>query len=229
MYTCNPAHWNLTVAATSLNSLPPSFLECTTCECLLFGEVLRACSLSSLSFCLDSVFLSCSSLWFLLCRWLLTLRMCWWPVFRFWRWGVIIDTIIIKQLLFVRLPSTQLGGSTQERACVSITLFEQCPVQWWKEVPVWWSLWEDVFTPRWEGLLRISSGGGDETATFNNYFKLITDVDPCNTSTRKAKTRQFAWPQARSNSRAKMLTYGAIKIWSEIPLKIKNKPCLKFP
>jgi len=40
-------------------------------------------------------------------------------------------------------------------------------------------------------------------ATLNNYFKLITDVQPYNT--RQIKTRQFALPKARSNSGAKMI------------------------
>jgi len=35
-------------------------------------------------------------------------------------------------------------------------------------------------------------------ATFNNYFKLMTDVHPYNT--RQVKTRPFASPKARSNS-----------------------------
>jgi len=37
-------------------------------------------------------------------------------------------------------------------------------------------------------------------ATFNNYFKLITDVHTYNT--RQVKTRQFALPKTRSNSGA---------------------------
>ena len=60
-------------------------------------------------------------------------------------------------------------------------------------------------------------------ATFNNYFKLITDVHPYNT--RQMKTRKFALPKARSNSSAKTIKYSAIEIWSKIPSKIKNKPC----
>ena len=44
-------------------------MESTICEFLLLCEVLRTCSLTSLSFCLeDPVSLSCSSLWFLLRR-----------------------------------------------------------------------------------------------------------------------------------------------------------------
>ena len=79
MYSCNPAHWNLTVAVPLSILCRLHFLEGTTCECLLLGEVLCACSLSSLSFCLDPVFRSCSSLWLLLCRprWSLALLMCW--------------------------------------------------------------------------------------------------------------------------------------------------------
>ena len=61
-------------------------------------------------------------------------------------------------------------------------------------------------------------------ATLNNYFKLITDVQPYNT--RQIKTRQFALPKARSNSGAKMIQYSAIEIWSKIPPEIKNKTCL---
>jgi len=61
-------------------------------------------------------------------------------------------------------------------------------------------------------------------ATFNNYFKLITDVHSYNT--RKIKIRQFALPKARSNSGAKMIKYSVIKIWSKIPPEIKNKMCL---
>jgi len=52
-------------------------------------------------------------------------------------------------------------------------------------------------------------------ATFNNYFKLITDVDLHNT--RQTKTQQNALPTARSNLGARMLRCSAIKIWSEIP------------
>ena len=61
-------------------------------------------------------------------------------------------------------------------------------------------------------------------ATFNNYFKLITDVQSY--GTRKDKTRQFALPKARSNSGAKMIKYSAIEIWSKILPEIKNKTCL---
>jgi len=43
---------------------------------------------------------------------------------------------------------------------------------------------------------------------------------------RKTKTQQFALPESCSNSGVKMLRYSAIKIWSEIPLDIKEKPCL---
>jgi len=62
--------------------------------------------------------------------------------------------------------------------------------------------------------------------TFNNYFKLITDVHSYNT--REVKTRQFALLKARSNSGAKMIKYSAIEIWSKIPPEIKNKTCLHF-
>jgi len=58
-------------------------------------------------------------------------------------------------------------------------------------------------------------------ATFNNYFKLITDVHSYNT--RQIKTQQFALPKACSNSGAKMIKYSAIEIWSKIPLEIKIK------
>jgi len=57
-------------------------------------------------------------------------------------------------------------------------------------------------------------------ATFNNYFKLITDVHPYNT--RQIKTRQFALPKARSNLGAKMIKFSAIDIWSKIPSEIKK-------
>ena len=78
MYSCNPAHWNLTVAATYVNSLLPSF----------FGRY--NLWMSALGFNPPYMFvvflvmlsrscISCSSLWFLLCRWSLALRMCWWP------------------------------------------------------------------------------------------------------------------------------------------------------
>jgi len=63
-------------------------------------------------------------------------------------------------------------------------------------------------------------------ATFDNYFKLTTDVHSYNT--RQVKTRQFALPKARSNSVAKMLKYSAIEIWSKILPEIKNKTCLEF-
>ena len=61
-------------------------------------------------------------------------------------------------------------------------------------------------------------------ATFNNYFKLITDVHSYNT--KQVKTRQFALPKVRSNSGVKMIKYCAIDIWSKIPPEIKNKMCL---
>jgi len=61
-------------------------------------------------------------------------------------------------------------------------------------------------------------------ATFNNYFKFITNVHPSNTS--PTKTRNFALPKSRSNSGVKMLRYSTIEIWSEIRLEIKNKRCL---
>jgi len=60
--------------------------------------------------------------------------------------------------------------------------------------------------------------------TFNNYFKLITDVHPYNTT--QTKTRQFALSKACLNSGAKMIKYSAIVIWSKSPLETKNKPYL---
>ena len=42
-------------------------------------------------------------------------------------------------------------------------------------------------------------------ATFNNYFKLITDIYPHNT--KQTKTRQLALPNTRPNSGEKMLRY----------------------
>ena len=63
-------------------------------------------------------------------------------------------------------------------------------------------------------------------ATFNNYFKLITDVHSYNT--RQVKTRQFALPKARSNWGAKMIKYSAIEIWSKIPPEIKNNVLLSY-
>jgi len=54
-------------------------------------------------------------------------------------------------------------------------------------------------------------------ATFNNYFKLITDVHPYNT--RKIKTQQFALPTTRWNSRAKMIKHS----WN----LVKNSFCNK--
>jgi len=62
------------------------------------------------------------------------------------------------------------------------------------------------------------------SATFKNYFKLITDVHSYNT--RQVETRQFALPKARSNSSANMIKYSSIKIWSKIPPVTKNKTCL---
>ena len=63
-------------------------------------------------------------------------------------------------------------------------------------------------------------------ATFNNYFKLITDVHSYNT--RQIKTRQFVLPKARSNSGAKMLKYSAIEIWSKSHAEIKIKRVWHF-
>jgi len=63
-------------------------------------------------------------------------------------------------------------------------------------------------------------------ATFNNYFKLITDVYSYNT--RQVKTRQFALPKARSNSGAKMIKCSAIEISSKIPPEIKIKRVWHF-
>jgi len=42
-------------------------------------------------------------------------------------------------------------------------------------------------------------------ATFNNYFKINTNVHPYDT--RQTKTRQFALPKARSNSGAKTFNW----------------------
>ena len=61
-------------------------------------------------------------------------------------------------------------------------------------------------------------------ATFNNYFKLITDVHSYNT--RKIKTQQFALSKPRSNSGAKMIKYSAIEMWSKISPEIKIETCL---
>jgi len=58
------------------------------------------------------------------------------------------------------------------------------------------------------------------SATFDNYFELITDVHSYNT--RQIKSRKFALPKARSNSGAKMIKCSAIEIWSKIPLQIKK-------
>jgi len=48
-------------------------------------------------------------------------------------------------------------------------------------------------------------------ATFNNYFKLITDVHSHNT--RQIKTQQFALPKPHLNSGAKTIKYSAIENW----------------
>jgi len=45
-------------------------------------------------------------------------------------------------------------------------------------------------------------------------------------NTRQIKTRQFALPNARSNSGAKMIKFSAIEILSKIPSEIKNITCL---
>jgi len=47
-------------------------------------------------------------------------------------------------------------------------------------------------------------------ATFNNYFKFITDVHSYNKI--QIQTRQFALPKARLNSGVKMIKYSAIEI-----------------
>ena len=56
-------------------------------------------------------------------------------------------------------------------------------------------------------------------ATFNDYFKFISNVRPYTTS--ETKTGQFTLPKARSNS--ENVEYDAIDIAF---LDIKNKPCL---
>ena len=61
-------------------------------------------------------------------------------------------------------------------------------------------------------------------APFDNYFQLITDVHSYNT--RQVKTRQFAFPKARSKSGAIMIQYSAIEIWSKILPEVKIKTCL---
>jgi len=48
-------------------------------------------------------------------------------------------------------------------------------------------------------------------ATFNNYYKLITNVHSYNT--REIKARQFALPKASSISSAKIIKYSALEIW----------------
>ena len=61
-------------------------------------------------------------------------------------------------------------------------------------------------------------------AAFNNYFKLTTDVHSYNT--RQIKTRQFALPEARSSSGAKMMRHSAVEIWSGVPSEMGNDTCL---
>jgi len=60
--------------------------------------------------------------------------------------------------------------------------------------------------------------------TFNNYFKLITDVNPYNA--RQIKTRQFSLPKARLNYGVKVIKCSEIEIWSINLLEIMNKTCL---
>ena len=52
-------------------------------------------------------------------------------------------------------------------------------------------------------------------AAFNNYFKLITDVHPCNMT--QTKTRQFDLPKAHLNSSSKMIKHSTIEILPKIP------------
>jgi len=52
-------------------------------------------------------------------------------------------------------------------------------------------------------------------ATFNNYFELITDVHPCNTT--QTKTRQFALPKAHFNLSSKTIKHSTIEILPKIP------------
>ena len=54
LWWCNPANWNLTVAATFLNPLPPFPRRCNLWMSAL-GWVLHTCSLSSIWFCLDQL------------------------------------------------------------------------------------------------------------------------------------------------------------------------------
>ena len=43
---------------------------------------------------------------------------------------------------------------------------------------------------------------------------------------RQIKTRQFAFPKARSNSGAEIIKYSAMETWSKIPSDRKNKTSL---
>jgi len=45
-------------------------------------------------------------------------------------------------------------------------------------------------------------------------------------NTRQIKDRQFALPEARSKSSAKMIKCSALEIWSKIPSEIRNITCL---
>ena len=51
-------------------------------------------------------------------------------------------------------------------------------------------------------------------ATFINYFKFITNVHPHHT--RQIKTRQFALPQARTNSGAKIIKFSGKKYGQKV-------------
>jgi len=56
--------------------------------------------------------------------------------------------------------------------------------------------------------------------------QLLPDCECLTSNNRSDSDLQFALPQTRSTSRAKMIKHSAIEIWSKIPSEIKNETCL---
>ena len=62
--------------------------------------------------------------------------------------------------------------------------------------------------------------------SFNNHFKLTTDVHPYNTTKTKKLAICFSKNTFKLRCENDMIKYSAAEIWSKIHLEIKDKPGL---
>ena len=79
---------------------------------------------------------------------------------------------------------------------------------------------EDVFNLDCSKLI-YDINNGNQSAIFDNFFEKTTSRN-CY-QTRQSANKQLAFPIVRTNYKKRFFTYNGIKIWSNIPLQIRQQ------